>query len=128
QPAEVAALAGVDVARMDWTVDGRLPAEVDAVVMPAPEPHAAGGEDRVGEGAVVDFDEVHAVAQAAAQGALVDRPVVGAAELQAVAAGGEGFEPNVVDDVGERPGAKAFHGSAPCLAATRRGARAASRA
>jgi hypothetical protein len=67
-------------------------------------------EGRIREGAVVDFDEIDAVAQSAAQGAFAQRPIVRRAELQVIAAGGEVVEPNVVDDVGEGPGTIAFHG------------------
>src|SRR5205085_11356414 len=67
QPAEPAAVGEVDVLGVDGPLDGGAPAQRQAVVVAAPQPHAAGGQDGVGEGAVVDLDEVDAVAQAAAE-------------------------------------------------------------
>jgi len=45
------------------------------LVVAAPEAHAARRQDRVGEGAVIDFDEVD-TARRGPQGALVNGPVL----------------------------------------------------
>jgi len=74
-----------------------------------PEAHAARGENGKGEVAIVDFDKVDAVAEAAAEGPLVDGPIMGSGQAEIVVCGGERIEPDVVVDVGEGPGFEAGH-------------------
>src|SRR5262245_36268713 len=75
KPAEAAALVDVDELGMDRTFDGRLPAQVEAAIVAAPEPHAARGKDAEGKCAVVRFNQIDAVAQATAERPLANRPV-----------------------------------------------------
>src|SRR5262249_40980271 len=62
EPAEVAALGEIDMPRMHRPLHGRLPAQREAVIASLPEPHAARGQDVDAQAAVVQLDEVDAVA------------------------------------------------------------------
>src|SRR5262245_933167 len=68
QPAETAVRGGRHKTRMNRTGDGRFPAEEVAAILAAPKPHTARRDHRERESAIVDLDQVDAVAQAAAQG------------------------------------------------------------
>src|SRR5262249_41418349 len=67
-------------------------------------------QNDIRQSAIVDFYGIHAVAQAAAQRVLVDRPGVRRRQTQAVVADGEAIEPDVCGDVGQDPTAGARHG------------------
>ena len=66
QPAEAGVAVEVDELRVDRALERGAPAEALAAVVAAPQAHAARRQDGDGQGAVVDLDEVNAVAQAAA--------------------------------------------------------------
>ena len=74
KPAQAAVCRQVDKGRVHGSVgDGRAPAQPMTLERSGPDPHPPGGHHREREPAVVDLDQVDAVAPAAPEPALLDR-------------------------------------------------------
>lgn len=81
EPAEAAAAFEVDAVGVDDLLDGGIPAEADVAGGGFEDAHAAGGDDREGEEAVVDDDDVDALLASAVEGEFADAPGGGEAEV-----------------------------------------------
>src|SRR5229473_2650719 len=92
-----------------WAGNGRTPAEKVASKFAAPQAHASRRQHRVRKGAVMNLHQVDAVAQAASQRALANRPIVRRGQAQVLVADCKAVEPHIIDDIGEGPDFVACH-------------------
>ena len=102
EPAQAAVCGKVDECRVHRPIgDRRGPAQPLALVGSVPDVHAPSGHDRECESAVVDLDQVDAVAPAPSEPAFPDRALCGRGQKQGIIVEGEALDPDVVGQVGQ---------------------------
>src|SRR5207302_421787 len=84
EPAQAGTVVQVHEFRVHRAADRRLPAKGKAAVIATPDAHAPCWQHAEGQGAVIHFDQVDALAQAAMERALADGPVSGRRQTEAL--------------------------------------------
>src|SRR5207245_1263554 len=101
EPAEAVAVAERDELGVYWSEYRRLPAERRAAIATPQDSDPARRQYGKRQGAVINLDQIDAVAQPAVERAFPNRPSQGRVGLHVARPGGERVQPNVAGHVGQ---------------------------